>query len=150
MSSPINTNYPLSSNSNEHFISLIAELQQQLRDSHDEIEKFRSDVSRQTYYRKWIERRADTLDAKNSVIRLDIEGLKAEHEVEIEQLQQENQQLYDQIDDLRDHIDQLAEMIPDEPEKDPEEDPWSIMTTTDRTMEGLGPLMSLLQVLNYF
>ncbi|KAL0433423.1 UNVERIFIED_CONTAM: hypothetical protein Slati_2676600 [Sesamum latifolium] len=62
-------------------------------------------------------------DAKNSVLRWDIEGLNTEHEVEVEQLQQENQQLRDQANDLRDYIDQLAEMIPDGPEEDPEEDP---------------------------
>ncbi|KAL0428312.1 UNVERIFIED_CONTAM: hypothetical protein Slati_3006000 [Sesamum latifolium] len=86
------------------------------------MEKLRSDVSRHAYYRKWTKRRADALDAKNSVLRWDIEGLKAEHEVEVEQLQQDNQQLRDQVD-LRDHIDQLAEMIPDEPDEDPEENP---------------------------
>ncbi|KAL0361048.1 UNVERIFIED_CONTAM: hypothetical protein Sradi_3789300 [Sesamum radiatum] len=57
------------------------------------------------------------------VLRWEKERLKAEHEIEIEQLQEENQQLRDQVNDLRDHIDQLAEMIPDEPEEDPEEDP---------------------------
>ncbi|KAL0406614.1 UNVERIFIED_CONTAM: hypothetical protein Slati_3975300 [Sesamum latifolium] len=51
-----------------------------------------------------------------------MEGLKAEHETEVEQLQEENQQLRDQVNDLRDHIDQLAEMIPDELEEDPEQD----------------------------
>ncbi|KAL0431442.1 UNVERIFIED_CONTAM: hypothetical protein Sradi_0770200 [Sesamum radiatum] len=57
------------------------------------------------------------------VLRWEKEGLKAEHEIEVEQLQEKNQQFRNQVNDLRDHIDQLAEMIPDDLEEDPEEDP---------------------------
>ncbi|KAL0458672.1 UNVERIFIED_CONTAM: hypothetical protein Slati_0494400 [Sesamum latifolium] len=98
--------------------------------------KFRSDISRHVYYRKWAERRADALDAKNFIPRWDIEGLKAEHEVEVEQLEQKNQQPCDQIDDLRDHIDQLAEMTPDEPEENPEEDPMEDQDDDNEITEG--------------
>ncbi|KAL0333119.1 UNVERIFIED_CONTAM: hypothetical protein Scaly_2213400 [Sesamum calycinum] len=54
---PFNPNHQLSSN--EHFTSLIAELQQQLRDSNAEMEKLKSDISRHAYSQQWAERRAD-------------------------------------------------------------------------------------------
>ncbi|KAL0448082.1 UNVERIFIED_CONTAM: hypothetical protein Slati_1936100 [Sesamum latifolium] len=87
------------------------------------MEKLRNDVSIHAYYRNRAEQKAGTLIDKNAVIRWDTDRLKAEHKIEVEQLQEENQQPRDQVNDLRDHIDQLAEMIPDEPEEDPEEDP---------------------------
>ncbi|KAL0314985.1 UNVERIFIED_CONTAM: hypothetical protein Scaly_2899700 [Sesamum calycinum] len=67
--------------------------------------------------------RVDQLDRKNKILNWEVGALKADHNDEVEQLQQENQQLRDQVNDLRDHIDQLVEMILDEPEEDPEEDP---------------------------
>ncbi|KAL0399938.1 UNVERIFIED_CONTAM: hypothetical protein Sradi_2337100 [Sesamum radiatum] len=79
------------------------------------MEMLRNDLLRHAYYQQWTERRADELDSKNPIFRGDIEGLKTEHEVEIEQL-------HDQVDDPREHIDHLAEMIPNKPDKDPEEE----------------------------
>ncbi|KAL0395262.1 UNVERIFIED_CONTAM: protein NRT1/ PTR FAMILY 5.14 [Sesamum latifolium] len=96
MSSPINPNCPLPSNPYEHFTSLIDELQQQLRNSCDDMEMLKNDISRHAYYELWAERRANELDGKNSILRREIEALKVGHEVEVEQFQQENQQLRDQ------------------------------------------------------
>ncbi|KAL0423716.1 UNVERIFIED_CONTAM: hypothetical protein Sradi_0906400 [Sesamum radiatum] len=134
MSFPSNPNHQLSSN--EQFTSLIAELQQQLKDSNAEMEKLKGDISRHAYYQQWAERRADQLDRKNSILRWEIGALKADHKDEVEQLQQENQQLRDQVDDLREHIDQLAEMIPDEPEENPEEDPMEYQDDDGELTEG--------------
>ncbi|KAK4385657.1 hypothetical protein Sango_2689700 [Sesamum angolense] len=134
MSFPSNANHQLSSN--ELFTSLIAELQQQLKDSNAEMEKLKSDISRHAYYQQRAERRADQLDRKNSILRWEIGALKADHKGEVEQLQQENQQLRDQVDDLREHIDQLAEMIPDEPEENPEEDPMEFQDDDGELTEG--------------
>ncbi|KAL0393096.1 UNVERIFIED_CONTAM: hypothetical protein Sradi_2532400 [Sesamum radiatum] len=134
MSFSSNPNHQLSSN--EQFTSLIAELQQQLRDSNAEMEKLKSDISRHAYYQQWAERRADQLDRKNSILRWEIGALKADHKDEVEQLQQENQQLRDQVDDLKEHIDQLAEMIPDESEENPEEDPMEYQDDDGELTEG--------------
>ncbi|KAL0352345.1 UNVERIFIED_CONTAM: hypothetical protein Scaly_1623200 [Sesamum calycinum] len=135
MSFTSNPNHQLSSN--EQFTSLIAELQQQLRDSNAEMEKLKSDISRHAYYyQQWVEGRADQLDRKNSILRWEIGALKADHKDEVEQLQQEHQQLRDQVDDLREHIDQLAEMIPDEPEENPEEDPMEYQDDDGELIEG--------------
>ncbi|KAL0325103.1 UNVERIFIED_CONTAM: hypothetical protein Sradi_5079600 [Sesamum radiatum] len=100
------------------------------------MEKLKSDISRHAYYQQWVERRADQLDRKNSILRWEIGTLKADHKDEVEQLQQENQQLRDQVDDLREHINQLAEMIPDEPEENPEEDPMEYQDDVGEFTEG--------------
>ncbi|KAL0437837.1 UNVERIFIED_CONTAM: hypothetical protein Sradi_0491600 [Sesamum radiatum] len=87
------------------------------------MKKLRNDVLIHAYYQNRVEQKADALIDKNMVLRWEEEGPKAEHEIEVEQLQEENQQLCNQVNDLREHIDQLAEMIPGKLEEDLEEDP---------------------------
>ncbi|KAL0404304.1 UNVERIFIED_CONTAM: hypothetical protein Sradi_2071200 [Sesamum radiatum] len=100
------------------------------------MEKLRNDVSLHAYYRNRAEQKADTLIDKNAILRWDMEGLKAEHEIEVEQLHDETKQLRDQVNNLRDYIDQLAEMIPDEPEEDPEEDPMELQDDDEELTDG--------------
>ncbi|KAL0289626.1 UNVERIFIED_CONTAM: hypothetical protein Sangu_2609500 [Sesamum angustifolium] len=80
MPSSVNPNRLLLSNPDEQFTSLIVELQQQLRDSLDEMEELHNDLSKSGIEGRrvgWQELDSPTGDR----------ALKAEHEVEVEQCQ---------------------------------------------------------------